>query len=308
MSNSNLSLRSYVGRRITCSGTIPKYVHDNPSMPLTPNPCEMRIPAHFEWNHTKMVPIRDQGMCTSCWAFSVSDMIADRLAIYTNGVFSKNLSVQYLLSCFTNHEGCSVGGSPEEVYEYIAQNGLPLDDVYPYEQYEKLPIGRCMTERLPPKEQRVFTRSGSERRLCSTYFSIGSKVHEDNIRNMQLEILLNGPIVGTLAVYDSLYQYQGAPNIYTQGNNGKYHGGHSCEILGWNCRRDLPTPYWIVRTPWGNDWPHTNSGGIVYVRFGVNECGIEARSSCAMVEIPDLYLSSGSTNNPASNSFFTYEE
>lgn len=264
------------------------------------------MPARFEWNRQKLVPIRDQGMCTSCWAFSVSDMIADRLLIYTNGRANKNLSVQYLLSCFTNHEGCSVGGSPEEVYGYIAKNGLPLDTVYPYEQYQKLEIGQCQTSRLPPTNQRVYIRAGSDKRLCSTYFSIGSESHQQNIRNMQMEILLNGPIVGTLAVYDSLYKYSGAPQIYQQDTNSKYHGGHSCEVLGWNLKSAVP--YWIVRTPWGDDWPRSRSGGIVYVKFGVNECGIEARASSAMVEIPAEYMPAATAAGGVTNSqYYTLE-
>lgn len=285
-SSAEQTLRNYIGRHITCTGRIPSSAFYSPL--ATTSSCSVAknipIPLQFEWKRELMVPIRDQGMCTSCWAFTVSDMLADRLNIYTNGEFPHNLSVQYLLSCFSNHAGCSVGGSPEDVYGYIAEHGLPHDSVYPYEQHSRLVISKCKTELLPPKSERVFVRESSIRSLCAPHFIVGDATHRDNIRNMQIEILLNGPITGTLAVYDDIYRYAGPPVVYKVASTA-YHGGHSCEVLGWDCR-DKENAYWIVRTSWGKDWPAIGMGSIVYVRFGVNEGGIEARASCAIPELP----------------------
>ena len=238
------------------------------------------VPSYFCWNQKALVPVRDQGQCTSCWAFSVADMLSDRLSIYTNMHFKRQLSVQYMLSCFNNHLGCTVGGSPEDVYGWIVQNGLPLETEYPYEQYDQNAISKC--KKVDDPIIRVSCIRSSIRDLCQPHFKVGDARHQANIRRMKSEIFWNGPIVGTVDVFQDFYDYQ-AGSVYTWGGkNQKYYGGHSCEIIGWKSDE-----YWIIRTNWGKDWPTKNGNGIVHVQMGTNEVKIDSRASCPVPTIPE---------------------
>merc|ERR1711957_1048389 len=52
-------------------------------------------------------PIRDQQGCGSCWAFSASEVLGDRVAIASK-TRSPVLSVEDMVSCDTGNGGCTV--------------------------------------------------------------------------------------------------------------------------------------------------------------------------------------------------------
>jgi len=249
-----------------------------------------QLPRMFLWDvKAALVPVRDQGRCASCWGYSVTGMLSGRLKIYTNAAFQAQLSVQSVLSCFDNHMGCEVGGSPEDVYEWISVHGVPLETEYPYEQTHSLSISKCRKQLA--SDFRIRCCPNSIRELCAPNFRIGSSRHMHNIHNMQMELFRNGPIVGTVEVYQDFYDYKpGTVYTFTGINpvTNKYYGGHSCEIIGWNM---LEEPYyWVIRTNWGKDWPGKGKGGIVHVRLGTNEVDIESRASSAIPLVPDEYM------------------
>lgn len=270
------SLRDYIGRRIVCHQQVTPTLFYNNRV----HACiDLKLPREFHWRW--LVDARDQGACTSCWAFSVSDMLADRLAIYTGGELFEPLSAQTMLSCFDKHFGCNVGGSPEDVYPWIAKRGIPFEYVYPYAQFEDTEISRCRA--VPESAVRVFVQEHTIRNLCYPEFTVGDATHKQNIRNMQYEILLNGPIVGTVEVYQDLYNYRGGGRVYRYDGRSRHIGGHSCEIFGWG------PDYWLCRTSWGADWPRPGENSVFRVKKGVNEVDIETRASSAIPLVPFQY-------------------
>ena len=92
------------------------------------------VPESYEWNDLKMVsPVKNQGQCGSCWAFSTVGCMEAHWNILGKG---KNLTFaeQQLVDCagdFDNH-GCN-GGLPSHAFEYIKHaGGLESDVTYPY--------------------------------------------------------------------------------------------------------------------------------------------------------------------------------
>merc|ERR1711907_387063 len=85
---------------------------------------ERRSPASIDWRTTDAVtPIKNQGQCGSCWAFSATEAIESQLALTGGDEWSIELSPQQITSCTPStgtygSDGCQ-GGFTEGAYEYI---------------------------------------------------------------------------------------------------------------------------------------------------------------------------------------------
>jgi cathepsin B len=266
---------------------------------LTPDQV---LPRYYKMKEALLVSVRSQGTCASCWAFAVSDSMADRVSMHTRGQVKQTLSAQELLGCFRPHTfTCDVGGLPEAAFEYVITRGLLTEDAYPYANLLGGRIEKCRLEntfsmwesfnrddqRHERKKERVFAQAGSMKNLC--YPPLTKRLIDVNIQNMKTEIFLNGPIVGTIMVYSDLYAYDGE-SVYEVSPDAKFIGGHAIEIFGWSDEgqnteeRGFEGAYWICRTSWGDLWPRDvlkKHASIFYVRMGANVAGIESRASCA---------------------------
>lgn len=189
----------------------------------------------------------------SCWAFAITGMLADRVALMTGGQIYTQLSVQEMLACDGVQGGCE-GGAPETALEFAVNPGIVDDELYPYEQLKSSYISPC--EKKAGKRRKVH--EDSIRSLCVPMdeSEIGSQKHLDNILNMKREIYDNGPIVGTIMVFSDLYDYNGQ-GVYSVSPSAVSVGGHAIEIFGWsdeNANTGEPNftdAYWVCRNSWG---------------------------------------------------------
>eukprot|EP01106_Pelomyxa_sp_JSP_P016080 TRINITY_DN580_c0_g1_i14.p1 TRINITY_DN580_c0_g1~~TRINITY_DN580_c0_g1_i14.p1 ORF type:complete len:157 (-),score=45.08 TRINITY_DN580_c0_g1_i14:71-541(-) len=87
----------------------------------------------IDWRTKNAVtPIKDQGQCGSCWAFGTVGNVEGCHALATGSLIS--LSEQQLVDCaFLSYgnEGC-MGGMEYNALNYIMDQGLELESVYPY--------------------------------------------------------------------------------------------------------------------------------------------------------------------------------
>ena len=95
-------------------------------------PSEVKLPDNFSWRTKGAVtPVKDQGPCGSCWAFSTTGTLEGFHFRKTGKLVS--LSEQNLLDCDSNEYGCN-GGYPGNALEYVHQNhGIDTEISYPYE-------------------------------------------------------------------------------------------------------------------------------------------------------------------------------
>jgi C1A family cysteine protease len=267
--------------------------------PISINRDSNELPRYFKYMEKVITGIRAQGRCASCWGFAVNDILSDRISIYTGGKIKKILSVQELVSCYKPLEFiCSTGGLPEEAYNYLIQFGVLEEKDYPYEQLSSKKILECKIPNSGPRDltsdflpivlyrdviNRTYAMPGTIKHLCVK--SENKETIEQNIKNMKQEIFFNGPIVGTLMIYDDFHKYDGK-SVYKRSPAGsKFIGGHAIVIFGWSEENENTKEkgfggrYWICKNSWGSKWPHKDFPGWFYVRMGVNECGIESRAS-----------------------------
>ena len=90
--------------------------------------------ATVDWrNKNAVTPIKDQGNCGSCWAFSTTGSLEALYAINKSQLLS--FSEQQLVDCSSTttygNNGCN-GGLMVPTLKYTAANGIELGSDYPY--------------------------------------------------------------------------------------------------------------------------------------------------------------------------------
>jgi len=210
-----------------------------------------RFDARDQWKGL-IHPVRDQQRCGSCWAFSASEVLSDRVAIAT-GKVSPVLSAEDMVSCDAGDDGCD-GGELPKAWDYLVHTGLVTDSCLPYT------AGGGHAPECPTQcvDSEPFKRTKAK----NSYAIVGEA-------NMQKDLLMNGPIQVGFMVYPSFMSYH--KGIYHKHiNEDKPEGGHAVKIVGWG--HIHKREYWMVANSWGPSW---GEHGLFKILRGKNECGIE---------------------------------
>ena len=190
--------------------------------------------------------IRNQGDCGSCWAFSATEVLADRICIDTNASNTVVLSPQWLVSCDTANHGCG-GGYLNKAWEYMETKGVPADSCDPYSSGDNDESGSCSAN-------------------CSQFYKAANIKQYTTPATIQAGILAGGPVQTAFTVYQDFMSY--TSGVYTH-TSGAELGGHAVKIIGWGVSDSQD--YWIVANSWGTSW---GQNGFFWIAFG--QCGIDS--------------------------------
>jgi C1A family cysteine protease len=217
-------------------------------------------PSSIDWSQKGVVtPVKNQGQCGSCWAFSTTGSIECRYAIKTGKLNS--LSEQQLVDCSTRNSGCN-GGEMQTAMDYVAkEGGLCSESEYKYTARD----GTCKASSCGTKYDDI---SGP------------SNVKEDSESAMETAVA-EGCVSVAIEADQTAFQYYSG-GVLT-GNCGT-RLDHGVLIVGYGT--DSGTDYWKVKNSWGTSW-----GEKGYVRIcrncnknnGAGECGILEDGSVPVV-------------------------
>lgn len=269
------------------------------NVPLTPFKARKKVvqlrdddilPPFLIYQTQYLKPVIDQGICGSCWALTVSNILSDRVSVYSNGNTLVNLSSQQLLQCFDPSLAC-FGASPEEAMQWAHDNNFEFttDKIIPYNQQTSVSI----TDTCPQSLSGIGIEENSVVSLVEFIpeHDYDNSILHENIKNMKLELLYNGPFYCAMTVYSDFFTYSG--NEIYKAKSDTVDGGHAIEIIGYcdegvDTRSGYQDGYWICKNTWGAEWPiGSDLEGYFAIRMGYNECGIESRSGSAKPKFTD---------------------
>lgn len=69
-------------------------------------------------------------------------------------------------------------------------------------------------------------------------------------KNMQVELMTNGPISVAFSVYSDFLDYKSG--VYTH-TTGSMLGGHAVTLVGWGVTED-GVKYWRIQNSWNESW------------------------------------------------------
>lgn len=195
-----------------------------------------------DWNaRGKISPVKDQGDCYSCWAFSTTAAIEALIAIDTNKIV--DLSEQQLVEC-AHEYGCKQGASIDTGYVYIIRNGLELEKDYPYKPSQ---VVECQRNKLSPLRIRDF------------YSVTGDEVE------LRYELKEHPVSVGLCAKTFSRY----SSGVFNECTN-PCKRDHAVLVVGFGSQGGKD--FWLIKNSYGQNWGE--KGYIRIQRNKNNMCGV----------------------------------
>jgi C1A family cysteine protease len=198
-------------------------------------------PTTWDWR-TKgaCTPVKDQGQCGSCWAFSATENIESVHQIAKQQL--PVLAPQQIVDCDKQDYGCS-GGWPYVAFGYVTNaKGQDTESTYPYTARD----GSCKF------------KIANVAAVINGYKSI-PKVET------QIQSLLTSTAPFSVCVDAEEWSFYSG-GVVTPDQCGKS-VDHCVQMVGYDLTKS--PSYYIVRNSWGTDW---GMSGFIYLQTGSDTC------------------------------------
>lgn len=221
----------------------------------TVEPLPAGVKALQDWTGVYTTPVKDQGYCGSCWAFSATEQIESDYMRTTGN--EEILSAQQVTSCtkYIFGGGCN-GGFTENAFDY-AKEGLETDSDYPYTSGKAGVTGACNAD----SSKYVVKTTG--------YTTVSSSAKGES--DMASYVSKTGPL--SVCVDASRWSSYSGGILSTCGSSVD----HCVQAVGI----DESNGYWKVRNSWGTSW---GESGFIRLAYGENLCEIASDANYASVD------------------------
>uniref|UniRef100_A0A2A4K987 Peptidase C1A papain C-terminal domain-containing protein n=1 Tax=Heliothis virescens TaxID=7102 RepID=A0A2A4K987_HELVI len=259
--NDTLEEKSFNGRRPINTGDIPDY---------------------FDWREQDAVsPVKNQGHCAACWAFSTAATIESHRKIYLN--VKETLSEQFLIDCDPAGNGCNDGSILQTYANMVTIFGgiLRDEDYYPFvAEQRECRWNAILNLHATNYTTRSFENIPSPRPQPVPVIGFRRVFRDEDVMT---GFLYNyGPLSAAINL-ESMGRYKGGIDEPTDKNCSPNELNHAVEIVGYNVyvsENGKRLPYWIIKNSWGTEW---GDNGYYYLVRGRNACGIASDVSFPFV-------------------------
>jgi len=182
-----------------------------------------------------VTPVKDQGGCGSCWAFSTMASVESVHRIQSGQIV--NLAEQQLVDCNTGNSACQ-GGSATSALQWLVSNPPDTTASYPYKAVQS---------------------------SCKTGSKSGVRIGGVNLVTSQSESALASAVTGSpasVSVYaDSAWQHYSSGVLAAPA-----HCGHNHAVLAVG----FTDSAWKIKNSWGSTW---GESGFIRITKGLGGCG-----------------------------------
>jgi len=207
-------------------------------------------PDSVDWRTKGAVtPVKDQGQCGSCWAFSTIGSTEGAYQLAGNDL--TQFSEQQLVDCATpeGNQGCN-GGLMDYGFEFIIKNG-----------------GSCKED-----DYSYTAKDGTCKKSCSAVKSItGYKDVTAGSEKALKQAVAGAPVSIAIEADQSAFQFYSGGVM--DGKCGKQLD-HGVLLVGYGT--DSGQDYWLVKNSWGKSW---GESGYIRLSQGKDQCGIADAAS-----------------------------
>ncbi|XP_038624285.1 procathepsin L-like [Tachyglossus aculeatus] len=220
----------------------------------------VQVPTSVDWrDHGYVTPVKNQGHCGSCWAFSTTGALEGQLFQKSGQLVS--LSEQNLVDCSwqQGNEGCN-GGIVDFAFQYILENrGIDSEDCYPYTAKDTAQCAfkpECATARvtgfvdIPPHSEEALMKA----------------------------VATVGPVSVAIDAHPTSFRFYQS-GIFYEPKCSSERLNHAVLVVGYGYegKDEAGKKYWIVKNSWGKQW---GDHGYVYLsKDRGNHCGIATTAS-----------------------------
>jgi C1A family cysteine protease len=200
-----------------------------------------------------VTPVKDQGRCGSCWAFSTTGSVEGAYQIASGTLTS--LSEEDLVSCDHNGDmGCG-GGLMDHAFQWIETNGICTESDYPY---------AAGTGHAPACSKTCAPA------VTVTSFTDVPKGDETAL----LSAVAKGPVSIAIEADKSAFQLYKSGVLDNAACGTKL--DHGVLVVGYGTDSALGKDYWKVKNSWGATW---GEEGYIRMVRDKNQCGISDSAS-----------------------------
>lgn len=235
-----------------------------PNVPARLRVATNTLPAAWDWRNVEgqnyITPVRDQGGCGSCVAFTAVAAVEAHQRIQTAQpnlqLDLSEASLFFVANRQCNPSDPSYGWWVPDALDFVMSEGVAFEPNYPYRDVNQ-------TAQLVEGTERTYKIRGYDSTTTTA--------------QMKRWLCEEGPLGTSFTVYNDFFQFFSAGSgVYTH-TTGDVAGGHAVLVIGYDDNQSC----WICKNSWGPTASHPDG----CFRIGYGEGGIDSK----MYLIQDIY-------------------